>query len=914
MLDAISAYTGSKPKRPLQIIRRHFRSAGLVAAEISPAVELPPSADDTELAGISWGLLHWDVVQALAVGAVLRNRIKRRPSELQINHFLWGLVRTPAALAHLDPIPDGRSAFEFLQSLTIGIFNDPATPANSNPHAWAEAAVELQRFAPPSVPIRPRAGYSTDTVLAGRDAFGAVTDARALADIVLLRSAEPPLAIGIFGPWGSGKSTLLAELKAEIGRQAHEEKANGTSLAAGDDVARVSNVMQLEFNAWTFADSENLWASMTSELFDQIASGGHDRLAFAPGAKLVSEVAARTAKETELIRAASGELLSHERAIRDASEDIDAAKRDQAMSGAQAAAQTALDLLGPEKKKDEESGKAASHDTKSAQDVIRKAIYAGDGTDAEARLRVYAGSGSTMVQLAYAAWDYMRGGASIWVKLFVGLSIIATIAGIFALSGKVSWYIPGIPTRLVILLPIVTSWIVSAVSVLLPSWRVIASFRANVRTRKEAARKKLGDAEERLRQSESARDKARETQASSEAFIQRYGAVREGAAAAPVLMLEYLLQESADVATIRSKLGILSVVRKCFDQLNAVVQSMREAGDEDAIERIVIYIDDLDRCSEKQVVEVLEAVHLLLAYPSFVVVVAVDAQWLARSLEGQHNLSGNASGPNASDYLEKIFQIPFWIRPIRATPGDSAGWERLQLYIRRLLGRPAEDEHDAVELADDADDDANSDVVGEIVHNHGNPGFSALEPRSADVTFIESRRALRLEPIEIDLMAALAPLAAKSPRSVKRMVNLYRLIRVRIPLSNLAEFLSPERSTRGANFATILFALACEVGLPRRLADFVADATQSMEGAHWEAMIEAVLRNDVALTLGRQNPLLQRLDVEGLLDIFETSLRAIKAQARTLPSQWQFIRAFADVRQYSFRLLSAEQSANPQSG
>ncbi len=44
------------------------------------------------------------------------------------------------------------------------------------------------------------------------------------------------------------------------------------------------------------------------------------------------------------------------------------------------------------------------------------------------------------------------------------------------------------------------------------------------------------------------------------------------------------------------------------------------------LNRIVLYIDDLDRCPPKRVVEVLQAVHLLLAFELFVVVVGVDAR------------------------------------------------------------------------------------------------------------------------------------------------------------------------------------------------------------------------------------------------------------------------------------------------
>ena len=50
------------------------------------------------------------------------------------------------------------------------------------------------------------------------------------------------------------------------------------------------------------------------------------------------------------------------------------------------------------------------------------------------------------------------------------------------------------------------------------------------------------------------------------------------------------------------------------------------------IDRIVLYIDDLDRCPPDRVVEVLEAVHLLLAGELFVVVVAVDPRWMLRAI------------------------------------------------------------------------------------------------------------------------------------------------------------------------------------------------------------------------------------------------------------------------------------------
>jgi hypothetical protein len=110
------------------------------------------------------------------------------------------------------------------------------------------------------------------------------------------------------------------------------------------------------------------------------------------------------------------------------------------------------------------------------------------------------------------------------------------------------------------------------------------------------------------------------------------------------------------------------------------------------VERIILYIDDLDRCQADKVVDVLQAVHLLLAYPLFVVVVGVDPRWLSHSLtatyatfkatgsaavqgieEGSSKDADHAASidpdlwrTTPQNYLEKIFQIPVSLRPMTA--------------------------------------------------------------------------------------------------------------------------------------------------------------------------------------------------------------------------------------------------------
>ena len=120
----------------------------------------------------------------------------------------------------------------------------------------------------------------------------------------------------------------------------------------------------------------------------------------------------------------------------------------------------------------------------------------------------------------------------------------------------------------------------------------------------------------------------------------------------------------------------------------------------ETIHRIVLYIDDLDRCPPEKVAEVLQAIHLILAFPLFVVVVGVDIRWVSKSLIKKYgsmfgrlksakkeddltylletdSYLGYKHQATPYDYLEKIFQIPFKLKPM--TERDKSN------YIGKLL-------------------------------------------------------------------------------------------------------------------------------------------------------------------------------------------------------------------------------------
>jgi hypothetical protein len=203
-----------------------------------------------------------------------------------------------------------------------------------------------------------------------------------------------------------------------------------------------------------------------------------------------------------------------------------------------------------------------------------------------------------------------------------------------------------------------------------------------------------------------------------------------------------------------------------------------------AVDRIVLYVDDLDRCPPRRVVEVLEAVHLLLAGRLFVVVVAVDPRWLLRSItshyrelfDADHLAPDDTWTDGPTQYLEKIFQIVLTLPPL-----DHTGYQRL---IESLVGVRA-DQKDQLPPPEPAT--TPPDRAGAAPED-GQPAAAGSAPRtsawSATVTATtrpELRTVLRVDPLaltpdELRLLALLGPPLITSPRAVKRLTNSYGVL------------------------------------------------------------------------------------------------------------------------------------------
>ena len=237
-----------------------------------------------------------------------------------------------------------------------------------------------------------------------------------------------------------------------------------------------------------------------------------------------------------------------------------------------------------------------------------------------------------------------------------------------------------------------------------------------------------------------------------------------------------------------------------------LLHDWREEGGDDPgprrIDRIVLYIDDLDRCRPQQVVEVLQAVHLLLALDLFVVVVGVDPRWLTRSVRQQfqgildaephsHREERFLADVTATDYLEKIFNIPFVLPGI---PADG-----LAHLVRRLAAAPAEEQAPL-----------GTGPAGQLGDTERPPPSGIpVEPHSEIAVTRGQVRAETVQPLteaELGFLADLEPFIA-TPRDAKRMFNLYRMLRSTRDLSDASAFLGDAHQPGDFQVVAMLLAM-----------------------------------------------------------------------------------------------------------
>jgi len=220
------------------------------------------------------------------------------------------------------------------------------------------------------------------------------------------------------------------------------------------------------------------------------------------------------------------------------------------------------------------------------------------------------------------------------------------------------------------------------------------------------------------------------------------------------------------------------------NRIDEAIRSFRQTLTADleaapTVSRIVLYVDDLDRCPPEKVTDVLQAIHLFLNFPLFVIIVSVDERWMSSSLETRYRklLTGKTSA-RPSDYLEKIFQIPYWTRPIsrensitfaQALVDSIKPNTTLKMPSQEAGANNVEAASNAAEVEVGQGEDLNGQGVVEVLNANDRTAVEAQE--------ILTYAPISLTPEEKTMMAQAAAFVGDTPRKTLRYVNVYLLLR-----------------------------------------------------------------------------------------------------------------------------------------
>jgi len=188
---------------------------------------------------------------------------------------------------------------------------------------------------------------------------------------------------------------------------------------------------------------------------------------------------------------------------------------------------------------------------------------------------------------------------------------------------------------------------------------------------------------------------------------------------------------------------------------------------EDRGSKVVVFIDDLDRCSEEKIMEVLQAITLILGDSKFFVFLGMDTEMIYRAVRAHY--ASDQTGDNTlpsnfpEEYLHKIIQISFYL------PKTSDGSRRVYLdslfsAASRQTGEPT--------------------VAGQTSGPHGNgkqaPPSAADGRLPVDFSYILHSPPVEVEdtPAELDTFKKHLQFLEDNPRAVKRLINLHRLVKI----------------------------------------------------------------------------------------------------------------------------------------
>lgn len=217
-------------------------------------------------------------------------------------------------------------------------------------------------------------------------------------------------------------------------------------------------------------------------------------------------------------------------------------------------------------------------------------------------------------------------------------------------------------------------------------------------------------------------------------------------------------------------------IEEQYQMVRQFRQDFKELLDEAKIQKLIILIDDLDRCLPDRIIDNLEAIKLFLNVENTAFVIGADPRIVRDAIRHRYKelISRDENSENGRvviDYLEKLIQIPY--------PLPKLSDSEVETYITLLF------------CEDLLENDELNAVHNAFKEFRGKDRYSIFGVEQVTESITDKNTIKKLKE-QIGLISRLSPLIAGNldgnPRQIKRFLNTFMLRKKLAEVAQIADF------------------------------------------------------------------------------------------------------------------------------
>lgn len=232
-----------------------------------------------------------------------------------------------------------------------------------------------------------------------------------------------------------------------------------------------------------------------------------------------------------------------------------------------------------------------------------------------------------------------------------------------------------------------------------------------------------------------------------------------------VHLLSTKISKAAKLPRHDSELGFQNIVMNEMHEMQAVLMRRKPSC------RSVVFIDDLDRCSDDRIIETLQAIILVLAESDVFVILGIDTAIIQQAImrRGSSSIMNNIhADESALRYLRKIIQLSFSLPKIDNRKHD--------VFIQSMFSNDSVFAlNNMSDIASYSDNQSDINIARDLMLSYNKSLILDLPsehtPHYIDIATRDTRS-------EIQAFLDYGHCIENNPREIKRIINIHRLMKL----------------------------------------------------------------------------------------------------------------------------------------